>query len=229
MLHYKGRYGVKACQPCVAADFFSLRGIKDGCPTIGVLLRREVYRAGMECLPQEKRIVGLVVGIVKGVTPSLIQHLFGIVSLHLLLVGFVIERLYCLLAILFTQQFEVEYIEERVGNQWVSAAWHPSAAIGTTDIGNVVFHSIVHQLEDSIRVGQKAVFIHIDGNVAIGILQDGVEIAVCCLVGEPDAGIAQGLIQALGQTIEPQVERAAEELDTWISFHFYFCGCSAWA
>ena len=103
MLHNERRHGVEARQPCVAADFFSLRGIKDGCPTIGVLLRWEVYRAGMECLPQEKRIVGLVVGITKVIIPPLLQHLFGIVSLHLLLVGVVIERLYCLLAILVAQ------------------------------------------------------------------------------------------------------------------------------
>lgn len=45
------------------------------------------------------------------------------------------------------------------------------------------------------------------------------EIAVSCLVGESDAGIVQGLILALGQTIEPQVERAAEELDTIVIAH----------
>ena len=114
---------------------------------------------------------------------------------------------------------QIEDVEERIGHFGSSLSGHTLAGIRAADIDPAFDLCLPCQGQNRIEVGDEAILIDIDGDVAGLVLEHRVEVAIGRLVGEPDAGIARLLVESTTEQVELLVEATAIELDSNVIPH----------
>lgn len=111
-----------------------------------------------------------------------------------------------------TDQPEVEDVEERIGYQRIARTRAALAGIRTADVDPSLVGCLTCKGKYGIEIGQEAILVDVDGNVARLVLEHPEEVAIGRLVGKAYAGIASIFVQTTAQEVQLLVERAAEEL-----------------
>jgi len=120
-----------------------------------------------------------------------------------------------------TNIMQVEDIKKRIGHRRITFTWHTPASIRAPDIDPPFGLRLFGQDQHCIEIGDEAILIDIDGDVAGFVGKHRVEVPVSRLVGETNARVSGLLIQALAEQVKFLVEATTIKLDTKLGFHIH--------
>jgi len=120
-----------------------------------------------------------------------------------------------------TNHVKVEDVEERIGHRSIALTRHSRACVRATGIDPLLLLYPLRKRKHSIEIGDKAILIDIDGNIALLVLQHLEEIAIGCLIGQTHTRIACLLVEGAAEQVELLVEGTTVEFDSWLMGHLW--------